>query len=163
MSIPFQIIDDFLPQEEFEIVSNIVNDESFYWQYIPSVASNTANVDDFYFVHMIYDNEPLSEHYNTISNIFKDRLDIKALKRIKANLYTRTETLVNHAIHRDYEYCHKGAIYYINSNDGFTVLEDGTKVESKANRVLLFDPCSIHNSTSCSDTQARLNINFNYF
>lgn len=83
MSIPFQIIDDFLPQEEFEIVSNIVNDESFYWQYISSVASNTANVDDFYFVHMIYDNEPLSEHYNTISNIFKDRLDIKALKRIK--------------------------------------------------------------------------------
>jgi hypothetical protein len=163
MSIPFQIVDNYLPKEQFEVVRNIVSQEEFYWQFIRSVASNTANVDDFYFTHVLYDNEPLSQYYNDIYNIFKDRLDIKALKRIKANLYTRTETLINHAIHRDYDYSHKGAIYYINSNDGFTVLEDGTKVESKENRILLFDPCSIHNSTTCTDKQARLNINFNYF
>ena len=60
-------------------------------------------------------------------------------------------------------YKHKGAILYINDNNGKTILEDGTEIESKANRLLLFDASKPHNSTSCTDAKSRINININYF
>ena len=49
------------------------------------------------------------------------------------------------------------------NNDGFTVLHDGTKIESKRNRLLLFDGSKPHHSTNCTDDWRRININFNYF
>ena len=57
---------------------------------------------------------------------------------------------------------HKGAIFYINTNNGFTVLEDGTEIASVSNRLLLFNPSEPHHSTSCTDVKRRVNINFNY-
>ena len=53
-------------------------------------------------------------------------------------------------------------ILYINDNDGYTRLEDGTKIKSVANRGLYFDASRKHNSTTCTDAAARFNINFNY-
>ena len=41
-------------------------------------------------------------------------------------------------------------------------LEDGTEIESRANRVLLFDPSKPHHSTSCTNDKRRVNININY-
>lgn len=163
MSIPFQIIDNYLPKEELETVKNIVTDKHFNWYFVDSVASKKDLTEDFYFCHLFYDDEPCSEHYKALHNIFKDKLDIKAFIRMKANMYIRTQNVEHHLPHKDYDFDHKGAIYYINSNDGFTVLEDGTHIESKENRMLLFNPASLHNSTTCTNQQARLNINFNYF
>ena len=57
---------------------------------------------------------------------------------------------------------HKTAIFYINSNNGFTVLENDTKIESIENRLLLFNGSKKHHSTSCTNSGARININFNY-
>ena len=82
--------------------------------------------------------------------------------RAKANLYIRREKLVHHKDHVDTKFPHKGAIFYLNDNDGFTVLEDGTEIESRANRVLLFDPSKPHHSTSCTSDKRRVNININY-
>ena len=83
--------------------------------------------------------------------------------RIKANLYYKTPILKEHPEHMDYDFPHKGAIYYINDNDGYTVLKGKHKIKSEANSLLLFDPSEPHNSTSCTDAKARININFNYF
>ena len=83
-------------------------------------------------------------------------------ERAKANLYGRTKELVHHDNHADTNFSHKGAIFYINSNNGFTVLEDGTEIKSVRNRLLLFDPSKPHHSTSCTDDKRRVNINFNY-
>ena len=57
---------------------------------------------------------------------------------------------------------HKGFLFYVNTNNGFTILEDGTKVESIANRALFFDSSKSHKSTTCTDEDIRVNININY-
>ena len=44
-----------------------------------------------------------------------------------------------------------------------TLIFDGTKIDSIANRALLFDPSKLHSSTSCTDDKVRLNMNINYF
>ena len=54
------------------------------------------------------------------------------------------------------------AIYYINTCDGYTLFEDGTKVESVTNRLLKFPSNMKHTGTSCTDRDRRILINFNY-
>ena len=100
------------------------------------------------------------------SHVFVDilnQLEVKSLIRIKANLYPSTDNIEYQSEHIDYDYSHKGAIFYLNTNDGFTTLEDGTKIESVENRILLFDPSKPHNSTTCTNDKCRVNVNFNYF
>ena len=80
----------------------------------------------------------------------------------KRNLYPNQNKFIEHDTHIDYDEPHQAAIYYINTNNGYTKLEDGTKVSSIANRMLFFDGSKNHQSTNCTDEKIRLNINFNY-
>ena len=53
-------------------------------------------------------------------------------------------------------------ILYINTNNGYTLLETGDKIESVENRLLLF-PCHImHTGITQTDTKIRVVINFNF-
>ena len=92
-----------------------------------------------------------------------NQLEVKSLIRIKANLYPSTDNIEYQSEHIDYDYEHNGAIFYLNTNDGFTTLEDGTKIEPVENRILLFDPSKPHNSTTCTNDKCRVNVNFNFF
>ena len=93
----------------------------------------------------------ISTECSSYSPLFQNNIDFK---RIEA------DKLIKHI---DFDFSHKGAILYINSCNGYTKLEDGTKIDSVANRILFFDPSTPHCSTTTSDTTARFNINFNYF
>jgi hypothetical protein len=84
------------------------------------------------------------------------------LIRIKGNVYLNTKTKITHEKHVDYNYPHKGAIYYINTNNGKTILNDEVEIDSIENRLLIFNPSIPHSSTSTTDSKFRMNINFNY-
>ena len=88
---------------------------------------------------------------------------MKALNRMKLNLYPRTDKIEVHEPHIDYDYDHKGCLFSFNTCDGYTKLEDGTKIQSVENRALLFNPSTLHSSTSTTNAKARINININYF
>ena len=42
----------------------------------------------------------------------------------------------------------KSAVFYVNSNDGYTEFEDGVKVESVANRIAIFPTMKLHRATN---------------
>ena len=114
-------------------------------------------------IHIFYDNNlPCSKHFEKLLELL-DALEVNALIRAKANLYPNTQKLIEHEVHNDYEFSHRGAILYLNTCDGYTKLEDGTKVDSIANRVLIFDASTKHCSTTTTNAKARFNINLNYF
>ena len=92
-----------------------------------------------------------------------NKIDAKALIRVKGNMYPNVGSLLENDRHVDYEFEHKGAIYYINTNNGPTVLDDGTKIDCVENRILFFESHKNHNSTYCTDQKVRMNININYF
>lgn len=162
-----KIVDDFLSKEEHNIVANRLTgfDCQFPWymcNYITFPKDDHPNL--YYFIHNFYrDNNIWSDEYNWIKEIILPKMEIKSLIRIKANLYPGQTEKSEHELHSDYPFSHKGAIYYVNSNDGLTVFEDGTRVESIANRMIFFDPSIKHCSTDCTDEKYRVNINFNYF
>ena len=166
----YEIIDNFLPQERFQIIKNTIIHADFPWYMSPFVASQEeaymmkkmCDSGSSYFTHMFYSGFRVSNQCSIFSELLR-KLEVKSLIRIKANLYPSTEKRIHHAKHVDYDYKHRGAILYINTNDGLTVLEDGTEVESIQNRLLLFDPSKTHNSTTCTDDKCRVNVNFNFF
>ena len=58
---------------------------------------------------------------------------------------------------------HKGAILYLNTNDGYTCFEDGNKIKSIENRFVAFDSSLKHSGTTCTDEPRRIVLNINYF
>jgi hypothetical protein len=159
----YQIIDNYLPQKEFNDIKDVIMSNNFSWYYSPDVAEEKIFHYSYYFAHLLYiNNKPNSAHYDIVQPLI-NKINPHALIRIKANLYPNLNKVVENLPHVDFEFDHKGAIYYINTNDGFTVLHDGTKIQSIENRILFFNPSKLHHSTHCTDQKARVNINFNYF
>ena len=103
-----------------------------------------------------------NETWNMLSPLLR-LAKVEKLIRAKVNYYPKTSEIVHHKDHTDWRFEHKGALFYLNDCDGLTVLEDGTEVESVANRLLLFDSSKPHHSTTTTNADRRLNINLNYF
>tara|TARA_R100000353_G_scaffold22319_1_gene19774 strand:- start:642 stop:1124 length:483 start_codon:yes stop_codon:yes gene_type:complete len=159
-----KVIDNFLPKEDFLKLQNALMSQEMPWYFQPSINKNHRKSDlDCYFTHgLYYQNFGYSNYFDYVRPIVKS-INPKALIRIKANLYIKTEKMEIHKPHVDYEFKHKGAIFYVNTNNGKTILHDGTKIDSIGNRLLLFDSNKEHSSSSTTDSKCRVNINFNYF
>jgi len=162
-----EVVDNFLPLNEFYNIRSIIVSPDFPWHYQGRVAVEDMTEGqpwNWYQTHMLYvDNHARSEHYNKIAEIFLPQFkDLKALIRIKANFYPNTETLREHLPHTDYEFKHTAAIFSVNTCDGFTRMEDGTKIDSVENRIFFFDGSTLHNSSTATTSSARWNINFNF-
>tara|TARA_R110000803_G_scaffold39396_1_gene85021 strand:- start:720 stop:1190 length:471 start_codon:yes stop_codon:yes gene_type:complete len=154
-----KIIDNYLPKKNFVAIQKLFMSPEFPYYFNNTVAYATDK--DFYFTHTIYDKNLVnSEHYKTLDPLLT-KLDTMFLRRVKVNCYTRSEKIIKHKAHRDYEIPHKGAILSLNTCNGGTYI--GKKfIKSVENRILLFDPSVLHFSTNCTDQQARFNININW-
>ena len=159
----YEVIDNFLDEEYFDSLVTLITDKerkgnnAFMWFLYSDIPEPL-----FYMIHMFYcDNAPLSPHYNTLIPLL-EKLEARSLLRIKANLFPNTHTLHEHPMHTDYKFPHSGAILSLNTCDGYTKLKDGTKIDSIANRILLFDASEEHCSTTTTNALARFNININY-
>ena len=170
-----QVFDNFLSEEDFEGLKQIF-DRSIPWTF-----SKVLEIDDdlicdqkynYQYVHGVYiKQEPVSRYFdNTIP--FLTKLKARALVRCKVNSICREEEIVIHGFHTDIEYPEehptgldgmKTAILYLNTNNGFTCFEDGTKIESVANRCVIFPAHYKHSGTTCTDSVRRLALNVVYF
>ena len=155
----YEIIDDFLSDSEYVIIEKVINNNDFPWYYTPDI---TEEGDESAFTHsLVINNQSYSGYARTIMSLFEKKINIKKTFRAKLNLYTRTDNLKIHNYHFD-NLDYKIAIFYLNSNNGYTELNNIAKVESKRNRILLFDGKLEHRSTNCTDEKTRVNININY-
>ena len=168
-------VDNFLSEEDFKSITDVVMGSDIDWHYSYSVADGSQEEDDMYFIHMLYmglakmpkygDEMPPppkhSVYYPLFKPLFEKLPDFKLLMRAKINLYGRTPEIVHHPDHVDMKQEHKGAVFSLNTCNGGTVI-DGEKFDSVANRILFFDPTHPHHSTSTTDVKRRLNVNINY-
>ena len=100
-----------------------------------------------------------------------------SIARIKANLQLANKEPIVSDYHHDYFYHHGDRkeipepalttlIYYVNTNNGYTEFEDGTKVASLENRLIEFpndNPKGRHRGVSQTDSYYRAVINFNLY
>lgn len=158
----YTVIDNFLPIENFKKLQSILNEKWFNWSLSTGVADNGDN-SDIYFIHPFYEDYKITSNFWDLFGLFTEKLNANALIRCRANLYVRNTYLIEHGKHIDYEFSHKGAILYLNTNNGFTRLSNDIVINSVANRVLFFDPSMTHNSTNCTDASFRALLTVNYF
>ena len=164
----YKVIDNFLPEDIFaQLEQGIVWNNEFSWTLIHKVTFEEPENSDFqslYFSHLGYFGDvPLTGLHQMCYEVCKAIGDYRALIRLKANFYPYTPDIYEHCRHIDFPYEHKGALLSLNTCNGFTRLEDGTKIESVRNRMLFFDPSKTHNSSTTNDQKGRFNIQINYF
>ena len=165
----YKVIDNFLPENEFaELYNLIVFSANF-----PMYPSDTITYSEdkecdwrWYANHVLYNNNvPYSDYftnvYNTFIPKFHEIVGVKSLIRIKVNMYPHTDVLRENEKHVDYKFPHHAAVFSLNTCDGFTRMEDGSKVDSVKNRIVFFDGSLLHNSATATN-KARYNINFNW-
>jgi hypothetical protein len=160
----FEIIDNFLSKEDFNNIKNFMLNSHFPWNLTPVVSNDKEDLPmtgSYYFTHEFWSGFHTEQEAQIFAPIL-NKIECRAIMRIKGNLYPSTETLIHHMNHIDFEFPHRGAIFYLNTNDGLTVI-DGEEVESIENRLLLFDPTVPHHSTTCTNDKCRINVNFNFF
>jgi len=162
-----EIIDDFLNFSEFKVVQDtIINNQLFPWHYQNSVVTPGDHPEHSQFVHIFYDNLSWRSPFADIMLPCITKLGYIAVMRIKANLLLRTEKHIEHGFHTDVANCqssYKTAVLYLNTNNGYTLFKDGTKVKSEENRVAIFDGSMEHTGATCTDEKTRIVINFNLF
>lgn len=166
-----QVIDNFLDEEDFKSIQDYLMGSDIPWLKSPVLREGSLHPpdledmrDNIQFWHPFYmDDEPTHDDVNVLRPIIK-KLDVKALLRIKANITMRTPEIIEHGYHTDYPFGgFKTAIFYINTNDGYTQIKNGRRVESVENRLLEFSGELLHTGTTCTDQQCRVVINFDYF
>ena len=164
-----EVIDNYLDESQFKTIQAIMMENGrIPWYYSDTVNTKNDNLDDNYqFTHIFYkDHAPKGVGYEVIYPLVK-KIHPIAILRIKANLLTKTSEHIEHGFHIDVPYLKKNqksttAIFYINSNNGYTKFEDGTIVNSVENRMAIFDSRLQHTGSTCTDQKIRVVINFNF-
>ena len=172
MTLKVDVKQEFLSEQSFKNLSSIVTDLKFPWfkEYI--IDPKDFDKFDFLcdsklnhqFTHRLYDNQQvLSEFCKPIMRLFKHELDIHRLVTAKLNYNPVWSDVVEHIYHVDTALKCKTAVFYLNTNDGYTAFESGDKVYSNANQIVIFDSSVKHTGTTCTNAHGRYVLNINYF
>lgn len=159
------IYDDFLSDYEHNLIGHtMVGDEAkFPWYY------NCTKVygDDprGQFTHSFFINQPKSDYFKMIEDVFLPKIKFKRLLRVKANMTFQTVDNTSYGMHIDYESPaenQKTAIWYLETTNGPTSFMSNDNVDCVANRFVEFDSSLYHSAISHTDNDYRVVINFNY-
>ena len=163
-----KVYDNYIDPIYFAKLQKEMMSERFTWTYTDQIISKEPRENNFQFVHLFFNMSFfVSDKIDLIRPII-DQLGAVAIHRIKANCNLRTEQIKEAGFHTDISESRMiesepmVAILYINSNDGYTIFEDGTKINSLANRVCIFPYWMRHSGTNCTNTNRRIVININY-
>lgn len=162
-----KIIDDFVDKEYFKQIEDMFyRDKNFPW-FVNGVVDNQKYRQ---FTHMFHiEHKPNSYYFDNLIPLF-DQLKVKALIKVKANYLWKTEKIIEHGFHtdtaqhiKDHEANWKTAVFYINTNNGYTRFENGKKINSQANRLVIFPANVKHTGSTCTDKEERIVLNINYY
>ena len=166
------VIDRFLPEGSFQNLKEHLLSPKVSWTWHQHKTGPRESTDSFQFVHTFYKlcmpqvGQPIKDvcnDMNPLGNIFY-KLQPYAVLKVKANLTPRTAEPDKTDFHVDFPHYshHDTAIYYLNTNNGYTEFKSGEIVESIENRLVIFDASEEHRGVSCTDEKYRLVLNLNY-
>jgi hypothetical protein len=169
------VLDNFIPKKDFDELSEKIMGKYFPWFYYDTIVDERDRGKighQFFHMHMLYDNDrptfqtswEIMDPVLRVLQEFQDpNIRMKTLLRVKINSFPNQGKLIEHGMHKDFPWPSVGCVFAINTCDGYTRIGDSEKIDSVANRAILFDPSISHSSTSTTNDTRRVNINFNYF
>ena len=157
------IYKNFLPKDIFKKLKNTIMGDYFPWYFNDYInhKNNKENNFQFTFTFIKQGKEVCWGEWIDIIRPVLECIKHKKINRVKANLLTRTDKIIEHGMHTDQKKGTTGILYLDNSN-GYTKFENGKKVESEENKYVEFDSSLKHTGSTCTDKMRRVVINFNY-
>ena len=161
-NLDYKVIDNFLDEKIFNNLKNILFSNQINWFFLPAMTKN----DHYFFNHCFYNlYKPYSEFFNEYITPVLEKLNPLALVEIRANLILKEDNHYQSNFHVDRPFQCKTAILYMNTCNGYTLLDENKKIKihSKENKLLIFNSQIKHAGVSQTDVERRIVINFNYF
>jgi hypothetical protein len=171
--VHLSIQDNFLPEEEFVALRNIIFEYDFPWYFSPNQSPNQSLEGPpgmWYHKVFNYVGNDKSFMYKAFEPIL-EQLDVVILLRMVINTYHRLSEHYFSYYHSDtHEVMQQdmaakwtSSILYLNTNNGYTEIEStGERIESVANRLVSYPSNTRHRVVTQTDTQRRIIVNFNY-
>jgi hypothetical protein len=164
------VYDNFLDKKNFLELKENLYSGYFPWYYFPSIDYLPTDSDfvdyeqNFQFQHFFYDKCLVKSDKFFVLDALLQKINPTAIIRIKANLLTRTEKIIQNKFHCDFSNkLSKTAIFYVNTNNGKTIFSNGEKIDSVENRLIVFDCDVLHTGTTCTNEKTRCVINLNFY
>ena len=162
------VIDNFIHPEQFQHIQNVMLGSEFTWNYNDGIVGSDDPPGTFQFTHTFFAARGVTpDPDKVIKSPWLSILDLVVRQlggsgwRIKANMGPRTLDIRRNKFHIDFPNI-TTAVYFINTNNGWTEFQNGDKVESVENRIVIFDSNTMHTGTTCTNEKVRVLINFNY-
>lgn len=180
------IIDNFLEDESYQKIYSLVTSGPFTWIRGSVLMKKTEDLnpdlcyyqnDDMYNVQMMHVLYRDSDPPNKTPGILTDRdymrvfvpllskIKPEALLRMKVNMTFNWGKQIFSGYHIDEsKYSDNGmvGIYYLNTNNGYTQFENGSIINSVANRMLFFPMNMYHSCVTATDVSNRFVVNINW-
>lgn len=157
------IVENYLSNQEADYIESEMLGAAFPWFLNEKIVEESgAGLLNYQFTHTFYRNHGWSSDYAHLVFPIIAKINPLSILKIKANLNPVTENHHYGGWHTDYEIDCKTAVYYVNTNNGFTELESGEKLYSQKNKFVNFDSRIRHSGVSTTDTRVRCVININY-
>ena len=142
--------------------SNKINKELlkpyFPWFYNKEQAGD----DTSYMFHLFHNKTNINSDYFYLVEPILKKLKIKKILYIRANLSLKRPSKCSwHTDNLTKDLKHKTAIYYVNTNNGYTLFKN-KKVKCEKNKIVIFDAIEKHKAKIQTDTDTRMVININY-
>ena len=150
---------NFLDLKDYQQIKGAISSGEFPWYFNETSLIKDKN-SPFQFTHVFLNNGMTN---NTV-NILKPLLSkLKALTflKIKANLNTRTNKIIETGEHVDADDRFTSAVFFLNECDGYCKIGN-KKIKSEDNKILIFKSNEKHTGSTCTDSKRRMLINIVY-
>ena len=160
--IKYELKKNFLDKELFDPFKKVIFSDLFPWFW----RDHQYNSDEGFFGHDFYWRHkpcsPFYEHY-IVPIIIKLKCNMVSGVRVNCLVKDKNKHFSN--FHCDRVFDCTTAIFYMNTNNGYTLLgeKEKIKIESEENKIVIFNSQTKHCAVSQTDTDRRIVINFNYY
>ena len=163
----FKIIDNFLLKNFYQTLSEDLKSSKIPWYNKETDVKNSKEKNNGFFFFCYYNNFQPDHHlFHKHMTPFIKKLNVAALLQVRANLVLRDQDTIESDFHTDYDCMYSTTgIFYLTNCNAKTILKIKNKnvsVNSKENRMLLFDSRISHKVIYQTDVHKRYVINFNF-
>ena len=165
MASEVQVYDNFLSETDLNKLEKLLLTPETFPYYFNS--GKVLEGDGFVqFTHKFYSDDNITSDFFENLKPILEKLNVISLIRIKSNLQIKDTEIRTTPMHHDVDdpiENQKTGIFYMNTNNGKTIFEDGEQIDSVRNRMIIFPASKRNTGTTHIDTTYRCLINFNWF
>jgi hypothetical protein len=156
----YKITNNYLSTKHLNILNKVILSNNFPW-FIQEIDESFPGHRQF--VHIFFKDDNFTTFYSYLIEPLLKKISYKKLIRVKVNLLTQTNKIIEHPYHIDSNVKNSiTSIFYLNTNNGYTKIKNKDKIISKKNTLLTFPSSWEHHGTTCTNKEYRIVLNIVY-